>query len=77
MKKISAAAALLFCLGMTACGSGDNGGSVKVDTTVSPTDNTNAVQSDTTKPANAPGLDTVGGGQSTSPGIKDTTKKKE
>lgn len=77
MKKILSATAILFCLGIAACGGGDNGGSVKVDTTVSPTDNTNAVQSDTTKPANAPGLDTVGGGQSTSSGIKDTTKKKQ
>lgn len=66
---------MLCCLSITACGSGDNGSTVKVDTTVTPADNTNAVQSDTTKPANAPGLDTVGGGKSTSSGIKDTTHK--
>ena len=75
MKKILLAAAITFSICLTACGGGDNGGSVKVDTTVNPTDNTNAVQPDSTKPANAPGLDTVAGGKSTSSGIKDTTKK--
>jgi len=74
MKRILSATAVLFYLGITACGGGDNGGTVKVDTTVTPTDNAN-VQPDTTKPANAPGLDTVGGGKSTSSGIKDTSKK--
>lgn len=75
MKKILPVAAVFFCFAVTACGSGDNGESVKVDTTINPTDKTNAIQSDSTKPANAPGLDTVGGGQSTSSGIKDTSKK--
>lgn len=75
MKRVITAAALLFTLGITACGNG-NDHTTTVDTVVNPADNTNAVQSDSTKPANAPGIDTVAGGQSTSSGAKDTSNKK-
>lgn len=75
MKNALTIIAAFLVLGLTACGNGkpSNG---TVDTVVNPADNTNAVQSDSTKPANAPGLDTVAGGQSTSSGIKDTAKNK-
>ena len=75
MKIIITAAALLLTISLTACGNG-NDHKATVDTVVNPADNTNAVQSDSTKPANAPGVDTVAGGQSTSSGAKDTSNKK-
>lgn len=75
MKNILTATAILFTLTLTACGNGKSSNGT-IDTVINPADNTNAVPSDSTKPANAPGLDTVAGGQSSSSGIKDTSKKK-
>ena len=75
MKTAILATAIFFVFGITACGNG-NGNAGTVDTVINPADHTNAAASDSTKPANAPGLDTVAGGQSTSSGIKDSSKKR-
>ncbi|HVX48627.1 MAG TPA: hypothetical protein VHB48_00665 [Chitinophagaceae bacterium] len=78
MKNYFTALAAACCLlAFAACGdNGNSEGSAKQDTLVNPQDNTNAVSSDTTTPANAPNVDTVGAGRSTSSGIKDTGKHK-
>lgn len=75
MKNVIMATALFFTLGITACGNGNDKKNT-VDTVVNTTDNTNTIQSDSTKPANAPGMDTVGGGRSMSSGAQDTSNKK-
>ncbi|HWB26901.1 MAG TPA: hypothetical protein VG738_15565 [Chitinophagaceae bacterium] len=74
---VIATAITLLAAGFTACGnSGRSDGAIKVDSVVNPADNTNAVTSDSTRPPNAPALDTVAGGKSTSSGIPDSGSKR-
>jgi len=76
MKNYLIAATVFFAFGIAAC-SGGNNGTVKVDTIINPADATTTKQSDSTVPANAPGIDTIANGQSTSSGVKDSSKKKD
>lgn len=83
LKNVLAAVLFIWAsIGITACGNGGNSNNgldtttQKMDTVVNPADNTNIKQSDSTLPAGAVGVDTVGGGKSSSSGIKDTSKRK-